>query len=56
MVVERCTDELLWYHDLVGHTFPIIREEEEFFWTVEPEGYLNFIYKEDCRVVKSYEQ
>ena len=44
-------DSLLWYAQHIGKRFAVIREEDYYYWTREPAGYLNFIHKCDASVV-----
>jgi hypothetical protein len=48
--IVSCQDFMLWYKDQVGNVFPVISEEENIFWTYEPEGYKNIVYKKDAEV------
>ena len=38
-----------WYAKMLGKTFDVVRECEEYFWVSEPDGnYLNIIFKDDA--------
>lgn len=47
-------DGFVWYSQYVGEVFDVIRKDEsepEYFWTREPEGFLNIVYRHDCEII-----
>jgi hypothetical protein len=48
-------DGVVWYANHVGKTFDVVREDTEtsdVFWTREPDGYINIVYKTDAQIVQ----
>lgn len=43
---------LYWYNWHVGEIFDVIKTEENLYWVREPEGYLNFVLREDAEIWK----
>ena len=48
--ITKCTDRR-WYKDLVGHLYPVYRDEGVEFQTYQLDGPINFILKSDCEVI-----
>ena len=44
--IEKCSHRG-WYKDLVGQWYPVYRDEGVEWETYQPEGYKNYILKED---------
>jgi hypothetical protein len=51
LVVTNCSDSHKWYREHIGKTFPMLDEEPTEYKTRQPEGYINFISKEDCQKI-----
>lgn len=50
--IIKCSDpSLLWYRDKVGDIVEYIREEVDVFWSREPAGYTNIIFRSDAEIV-----
>lgn len=43
---------LYWYNWHVGEIFDVVKTEENLYWVREPEGYLNFVLREDAEIWK----
>lgn len=41
----------MWYNSLVGQQLHVEREDNDYYWCREIEGYLNIILKSDATVV-----
>jgi hypothetical protein len=48
--IKQCPDPLRWYRNLVGRWWEVESDEGIEYKCREPEGYINFILKEDCDV------
>lgn len=53
LLIEDCTDPLMWYSDKVGDVVPLVREDSECYWSREDAGFLNRVEKKDARIVSS---
>ena len=53
LVIERCSDPLLWYAPLVGKTVPNLGWDESLpgWWSREPAGYKNIVRAQDASAV-----
>mgnify|MGYP006916514730 FL=1 len=49
--ILKCTDPRMWYNSLVGQQVHVEREDSDYFWCREIEGYLNIVLKTDATVV-----
>lgn len=49
--IKSCNDSKKWYSNLVGQAVELLGEEESEYMSREPEGYINFISKEDGVVI-----
>lgn len=49
--IIKCNDKLMWYSSMLGSTLYVVREDEDYFWCREPDGYLNIVKKEDAEVL-----
>lgn len=49
--IVSSSDPNFWYAKYVGDLF-LVDRVDEYYWTRQPEGYRNFILKEDVQVVK----
>lgn len=49
--IIKCSDSLLWYAKLIGHTVAFIKEVDEGYLSREPAGYTNIVRREDAEVV-----
>jgi hypothetical protein len=49
--ITRCSDSLMWYRDFVGKIFDFVGEDEDIYWTREPEGYKNIVLKTDAEII-----
>ena len=49
--ILKCTDPRMWYNSLVGEHLFVEREDKEYYWCREIEGYLNIILKSDATEV-----
>ncbi len=47
ILIIKCNNRGKWYSDLVGKEVPLLAVEENEYMSREPEGYINFISKED---------
>lgn len=43
---------LYWYNWHVGEIFDVVKTEENLYWVREPDGYLNFVLREDAQIWK----
>ena len=48
--IERCSHGG-WYKDLIGHLYPVYRDDGVEFQTYQLDGPINFILKKDCKVI-----
>jgi len=48
--IIKCRDVLMWYSSMIGELMYVVREDKEFFWCREPDGYLNIVKKEDAEI------
>ena len=53
LLIERCSDPLLWYAPLVGQTVPNLGYDQTLpgWWSREPEGWRNLVYERDASPV-----
>lgn len=53
LLIERCSDPMLWYAKLVGKKVPYIREypAEGCYISREPAGFTNIVHMKDARIV-----
>ena len=51
--IIKCSDRLLWYNKLVGHTVPFLREYDDCYMSREPAGYANIVRKEDALIIEN---
>jgi hypothetical protein len=45
--IKSSRDFLVWYSNLVGSEWLVIREDNECYWVRDYDGRINIIYKED---------
>lgn len=53
--INQCSDPRYWYRDHVGQLIPLVRDDGEYYWAREPEGYLNIVDKRDGDIEHSEE-
>lgn len=53
--IEQCRDPMLWYSKLVGNLVPYVGEVDDIYWSREPAGYKNLVYKTDACIVEQVE-
>lgn len=51
--IHQCSNSLYWYRDHVGQVIPLIREDRDYYWAREPEGYINIVDKRDGTIEQS---
>ena len=51
LLILKCNDPMRWYSHLVGTIVDFLAEEEIEYKSLEPAGYVNFVLKEDAKVV-----
>lgn len=51
LLITSCNDSLKWYSKLVGSIVDLLAVEEIEYKSLEPAGYVNFISKEDAKIV-----
>lgn len=49
--IVKCNSALKWYANLVGQYVPLLGIGETEYKSREPEGYINFVSKEDAVIV-----
>lgn len=49
--IIKCSNRMYWYRDSIGKLFPFVREENDYYISREPTGYINIIKKEDAEKV-----
>jgi len=49
--IVNCDDSKKWYASLVGETVPLLDVEENEFKSREPDGYINFVSKDDAEII-----
>jgi hypothetical protein len=49
--IISCTDHLMWYSHRVGDTVQLVREEEDYYISREPNGCTNIVHKKDAEVI-----
>lgn len=42
---------LIWYNSHLTELFPYLKEDEEAYFVRDTSGYINFVYKEDAKLV-----
>lgn len=54
LLITKCSDRLMWYSHLVGQTLPLVREDEQFFWSRELTYpfCINIINKTDVTIIE----
>lgn len=50
--IKKCQSPMLWYAAMVGEKVDFVCEDSEGYWSREPAGYLNVIFKGDAEVVE----
>jgi len=53
ILITSCSDDRMWYADMIGETVEAFMEDGWFYWSVEPAGHVNIIRKRDAEVVLS---
>lgn len=51
LLIERCSDSMLWYRHCVGCYVPYIRTESDVYFGRELAGFANIVQLTDARVV-----
>lgn len=51
ILITGCTDAMRWYADKVGQSFSLLGADEHEFRTRQPEGYTNFVRREDAQII-----
>ena len=49
--IDKCSDSLLWYKELVGQLVPYLGQVDDIYWSREPAGYRNIVYMKDATIV-----
>lgn len=49
--IIKCDDPYKWYASLVGEVVPLVDVETNEYKSKEPDGFINFISKEDAEIV-----
>lgn len=47
LTIVGCFDPMMWYRDLVGEKVDFVKEDDDYYWCREPEGYINIVHKSD---------
>ena len=47
------SDPHMWYSDKVGQRVVFLRECEDYYWSREPAGYTNIVFKTDAVIEES---
>lgn len=51
-----CKDGMLWYGYSIGSIVPYIGEENDYYWSREPDGYKNIVYKCDAIIIEQQDK
>jgi hypothetical protein len=51
LLIKQCPDKLRWYAPLVGQTVPYLGDLGDEYRSIEPNGYINFVRREDAEIV-----
>lgn len=51
ILIERCSDGMMWYASSVGLSVPLLFQDEGEFVVRTPNGYTNIVLLKDGRVV-----
>lgn len=49
--VIKARDPFMWYANMIGKLLHIERESADVYWSREPAGYINLVYKDDVEIV-----
>lgn len=52
LLIEKCSDSMMWYRDKIGKLVRFVREEVDTFWSREDAGYINIVKLQDAKVVE----
>lgn len=52
LTIVNCSDGMMWYCYNIGQMVPYLGEEDDVYWSREPDGYRNIILKKDAVVVE----
>ena len=55
LIITQCGNTSLWYNHMVGSVVILAKPadiETDIYWTTEPDGYLNIIYKQDAELTE----
>lgn len=52
LFITQCSDSLMWYRNLVGSTVPFLKQYDDCYMSLEPDGYLNIIKLCDAKIVE----
>ncbi len=55
LLIEKCSDSLMWYAKKVGQTVPYLGRWPEGFKSLEPAGYVNIVKFEDAKLIEENE-
>ena len=50
--IVKCNDKQKWYSSLIGELVPLIDDADTEYESREPDGYINFVSKEDCILIE----
>lgn len=51
LLITQCNDPLMWYADMIGFTVPLIREDAEYYWSLEQGRLKNIVKKSDAVIL-----
>ena len=51
LLIEKCSDSMMWYKYCIGCYVPLLREENDCYWSKEIAGYSNIVRTEDASIV-----
>lgn len=52
IIIEKSKDSLMWYGNLIGQVFEVIRERDQYYWCKEPSGRINIVFKYDAKALR----
>jgi len=54
--IDRCSDPLMWYRDLVGTLVDYRGRDADVYWSREPAGYTNIVRPDDATLLELEEE
>lgn len=52
ILIKKCSDSRLWYANQIGKRATLVRTYVDAYLVVDPEGYTNYVHRDDADVVQ----